>query len=109
MVSRNRISLAFLLVSVGVLLMVAPARAKECDCDNANENQEGGISGFFHKVGCGIKVGVKQATDAVKDGYDIVKKKINSDDKPDPVDNPTYEVDLRSGITEEPIKLAPLP
>lgn len=110
MVSINKISLAFLLISFGVLLVVTPAQVNaECDCDkqdtiNGTEAEKSGFSKFFNKVKCGLIVGAKQATDAAKDGYHFVKDKLSSDST-----EATYpEIDVRSGNTEVPIKLAPI-
>lgn len=117
MVSSNKISLAFLLVSFGVMLIVTPVHVNaECDCDkqdaeNGTETESSGISDFFHKVKCGLKHGAKQATDAAKDGYRFVKTKTVSiftdqdSEAPNPADP---AIDVRVGNTEAPIKLAPL-
>lgn len=87
---HNRFS--FLLLSVGILLLVAPqnARATECDCDypNLEMTERGKVADFFHKVGCGIKKGAKKVGTAVKDGYDYVKDKISpTTPKPSIVDS----------------------
>lgn len=111
MVSTNSISLAFLLISFGVLLVISPAQVNaECECDkadaiNGTETDKSGIAEFFHKVKCGLKHGAKQATDAAKDGYRFVKDKIFTDT----TEGPNPQIDVRSGNTEVPIKLAPLP
>lgn len=105
--ARNGASFLFLLVSVGVLLMVAPASVRgDSGCEGENNNGESGkVADFFHKVGCGLKTGAKQITESVKDGYKYVKGKIQ-----DINSEPTTpaNIDLRSGNTEKPIPLAPL-
>lgn len=72
---------SFLLLSVGILLLVAPqnATATECDCDypNVEMTERGKVADFFHKVGCGIKKGAKAVKESVKDGYHYVKDKIS--------------------------------
>lgn len=115
MVSSKIVSLAFLLVSFGVMLVVTPAQVnaeQECDCNeqnakNGTDTESGGISDFFHKVKCGLKHGAKQATDAAKDGYRFVKNKIFTDSTEAP-NSADPAIDVRLGNTEAPIKLAPL-
>lgn len=103
--ARNGVSWLFLLVSVGVLLMVAPASVRgDSDCEGENNNGDSKVADFFHKVGCGLKTGAKQITESVKDGYKYVKGKIQDiNSEPTPAN-----IDLISGNTEKPIPLAPL-
>lgn len=112
MFSRNGFSLTFLLASglILVALMAPPTRA-ECDCDKPeNEQQQReGWDNILHKSLCAVKGATKTVTDKVKDGYHYVQKKLSSSDpvQPQVVTNETvYDVDLRFGNTEEPIKLA---
>lgn len=110
MFSRNGISLTFLLVSVCVLLVVTRARA-ECDCnqpESENTSERSGVGKFFHNTYCGAKGVAKKVSETVKDGYKYVKNKLSSDDKTQTGQKQPeyYDVDLRNGITDEPIKLA---
>lgn len=100
MVGRNGISLAFLLVSVGVLLVVAPVKVEsaECNCEGSD------FDCFWHKVGCGLKTGVKQAKETAEDGYKYVKAKILP--KSDQETTPNPQIDY---APREPVKLAELP
>lgn len=102
MFARNGFSLVFLLVSVGVLLVVAPVEVESADCKNSDGSApQEGFSGFFHKVKCGLRSGAEQAADAVEDGYKYVKDKVL------PTKKPEDQIDMR--IDEgprEPVKLA---
>lgn len=112
---RNDISLTFLVLSVCILLMITPARA---GCDRSIQNnptdtvsevttERSGVSQFFHSTICGAKDVAKKVSETVKDGYKYVKTKLSSDAKSTQPEQPEfYNVDLRSGPTEEPIKLA---
>lgn len=107
MVSSNKISLAFLLVSFVVLLVVAPVKVNgECDCDTDNPD-----ASFFHKVGCGFKSGAKKVKETVVEGYDYLKDKIKPTEKPATVDEnlQIFDVDVRLDSSGKPIQLAPLP
>lgn len=103
MFARNGVSLAFLLVSVGVLLIVAPAVHGD-DCNSQNAGDSGEVSTFFKKIGCGLKSGAKTVSESVQDGYKYVKNKVK-DFNSDPT---TPTPNLISGNTEKPIPLAPL-
>lgn len=108
MFARNGFSLAFLLVSVGILLVIAPARTEESTERNCSNNSSGlsGLDGFLHKVKCVLKNAGEQIDKTVKDGYNYVKKKVtpnNGQTTPQP------EIDLRSDLPREPVKLAELP
>lgn len=106
MISKNGLGLAFLLVSVGVLLVVAPANVRaECDCDKPDTGDRSGVSKFFHNVGCGIKSGAKTVAESVKDGYTYVKTKITPGEK---TQSPSEEI--TPAVTSSPVvKLQPLP
>lgn len=99
--ARNGVSLAFLLVSVGVLLVVVPTKAEK-SCDNTNT--EGGFDGFLHKVKCGLKTGAKQVQDTANDGLDLIKKTFSSDEKPQEQSSVTTTEAYR-----EPVRLADFP
>lgn len=112
MFARNGFSLTFLLASVLiVMVIVAPTARAECDCEKPeNEQQERqGWDKILHKTLCGVKGVAKTVTDKVKDGYHYVEKKLSSSGTTQPIEitNETVnDFDLRSGNTEEPIKLA---
>lgn len=115
MVSRNRFSLTFLVVSVCVLMLavMTPAARAECDCDKPeNEQKERhGVGKFFHSTLCGVKGAAKSVTDTVKDGYRYVKNKLSSSgsesSRPEFIpETTTYQVDLRFDNEEDHIKLA---
>ena len=113
MFARKGFSLAFLLVSVGVLLMVATtpvkadsAESTERSCDKNGGSDLGAIEGFFHKVTCGLKTGAGQVKETVNSGYEFVKNKISSKNEQQ---TPPPEIDLRSDAPAEPIKLADFP
>lgn len=100
MVGRNGISLAFLLVSVVVLLVVAPVKVEsaECSCDSD------GFDCIWHKIGCGLKTGVQQAKETAQDGYKFVKAKVLPKSE-----QPTPQNSQIDDIPREPVKLAELP
>lgn len=115
MVSRNRFSLTFSVVSVCVLLLavMGPASGTECDCDKPeNEQQERhGVGKFFHSAICGVKGAARTVTTSVKDGYQYVKNKLSSSGSESSrsefiPETTTYTVDVRFDNPEEPIKLA---
>lgn len=97
MVSRNRISFAFVLVAI--LLVVVPVKVNgECSCDDPNAPEKDGISGFFHKVGCGLKTGAKKVSDVAVTGYKNIKKALSDDGS----NKPQYQdVDVRFGDNQE--------
>lgn len=107
MLSRNRISLTYLLVSVCVLLVVTPARA-ECDCDKPeNEQKErSGVTKFFHDTVCGVKTVAKSVGESVKDGYKFVKGKLTPESKTE-APRPIFpDIDLRAGEeAAEPVEV----
>lgn len=114
MFARKGFSLAFLLVSVGVLLMVATTPAKadstestERSCDKNSGSDLGAFDGFLHKVKCGLKTGAGQVKDTVNTGIEFVKNKISSKDAEQ--QTPPPEFDLRSSAPAEPVKLADFP
>lgn len=90
-----RNSFTLLLLSIGILLVVAPSSVRgECDCDNPiPDSDRGKVGDFFHKVGCGIKKGAKAVKETVEDGYKYVKNKIAPTPKPDVIDTAIEAVD----------------
>lgn len=110
MLSRNGFSLTFLLASVLLLVvMMTPATRAECDCNKPENEQRTGLDKLLHKTICGVKGAAKVVTDKVKDGYHYVQEKLSSSDSMQPQDmanGTVYDVDLRFGNTEDPIKLA---
>lgn len=106
---RNGFSLTFLLVSAFVLLTImAPATKAECDCNKPENEQSSEWDKILHRTICNVKDAAKTVTDKVKDGYHYVQKKLSSSssESKQPEDTTLYDVDLRFGNTEEPIKLA---
>lgn len=116
MVSRNRFSLTFAVVSVCVLMLavMTPATRAECDCDKPENEQKdrNGVGKFFHSALCGVKGAARTVTNSVKDGYHYVKNKLSSSGSETSrsefiPESTTYTVDLRIDDPEEDaIKLA---
>lgn len=93
-----------------MLVMMTPATRAECDCDKPEEEQKErqGFDKLLHKTICGITGAAKKAKETVKDGYHYVQNKLSSSssDSKQPEETTLYDVDVRFGNTEEPIKLA---
>lgn len=100
---------SFLLLSVGILLFVAPqnASANEYDCDypNVEMTERGKFADFFYKVGCGIEKGANAVKETVKDGYNYIKGKISpTTPKPSIVSSFgrdqefIYDIDVRNAL-----------